>query len=91
MEVTEEIYLDCQELYKLHNSKIIEDDEEAWSEDDLNSNPQCSNDDVDFDSSYKRRTIEYWRNWDINEKIKNKRNRPLKSVQNKFRKVSSEY
>ena len=40
-------------------------------------------------SSYKR-AIEYWRNWDINKKNKNKRNRPLKSVQNKFRRVSSE-
>ena len=33
--------------------------------------------------------MEYWRNWDINEKNKNKRN-PLNSVQNKFRRVSSE-
>ena len=40
--------------------------------------------------SYKRRAVEYWTNWDINEKTKNKKNRPLKSVQNKFRKVSSE-
>ena len=40
--------------------------------------------------SYKRRAVEYWKNWDINEKTKNKKNRPLKSVQNKFRRVSSE-
>jgi len=42
LKVTEETYLDYQEPYKLHNSEIIEDNEEAWSE--LNS--QCSNDDV---------------------------------------------
>ncbi|KYN29333.1 hypothetical protein ALC57_01226 [Trachymyrmex cornetzi] len=87
LKVTEETYLNYQEPYKLHNSEIIEDDEEAWSEDNLNSHPQCSNDDADFDSSYKRRAVEYWRNWDINEKNKNKRNRPLKLVQNKFRRV----
>ena len=52
LEITE-IYLDYQKLSKLHNSEIIEDDEEAWSEDNLNSHSQCSND--DFDSSYKRR------------------------------------
>jgi len=28
LEVTEETYLDYQESYKLHNSEIIEDDEE---------------------------------------------------------------
>jgi len=75
LEVTEEIYLDYQEFYKLHNSEIIEDDEEAWSKDNLNSNLQCSNDDADFDSSYKRQVVEYWRNWNINEKNNNKRNR----------------
>ena len=91
MEVTEETYFDYQESYKLHNSEIIEDDEEAWNEENWNSHPECSNDDADFDSSYKRRAVEYWWNWDINEKNNNKRNRPLKSVQNKFRKVSSEY
>ena len=68
MKVTEETYLDYQESYKLHNSEIIEDDEEAWSEDNLNCHPQCSNDDTDFDNSYKRRAVEYWRNWDINKK-----------------------
>ena len=76
LEVTEEIYLDYQESYKLHNTEIIEDDEEARSEDNLNVHPQCSNNDADFDSSYKRRAVEYWQNWDINEK--NKRNLPLK-------------
>ncbi|KYN16345.1 hypothetical protein ALC57_11399 [Trachymyrmex cornetzi] len=90
MEVTEEPNLDYQEPYKLHNFQIIEDNEEAWSKDNLNSHPQCSNDDADFDSSYKRRPVKYWRNWNINEKYKNKRNRLLKSVQNKFRRVSSE-
>ena len=59
LEITEETYLDYQEPYKLHNSEIIED-EEAWSEDNLNL--QCSNDDTDFDSSCKRRAVEYWRN-----------------------------
>ena len=72
MEVTEEIYFDYQEPYKLHNSEIIEDDEKAWSEDNLNSHPWCSNDDADFDSSYERRAVEYWWNWDINEKNKKK-------------------
>ena len=38
----------------------------------------------------KDEAVEYWRNWNINETNKNKRNRPLKSVQNKFRRVSSE-
>ena len=33
--------------------------------------------------SFKRRAVEYWQSWDINEKNKNK-NRPLKSVQNKL-------
>jgi len=56
----------------------------------INSHSQCSNDHADFDSSYKRWAVEYWRNWDINEKNKNKRNRPLKSVQYKFRRISSE-
>ena len=63
MEITEKIYLDYQEPCKLHKSEIIED-EEAWSEDNLNSHPQCSNDDADFDSSYKRWAVEYWQNWD---------------------------
>ena len=88
MEITEEIYLDYQEFYKLHNSQIIEDDEEAWSEDNLNSHTQYSNDDAN--SSYKKQAVEYWRNWDINEKNNNKKNHPLKSMQNKFRRVSSE-
>ena len=70
LEVTEEIYLDYQESYKLHNSEIIKDNEEAWNEDNLNSHPRCSNNDADFDSSYKRRVVENWRNWDINKKIK---------------------
>jgi len=58
LEVIEEIYFDYQEPYKLYNSEIIEDDEETRNEDNLNSHPQCSNDDAhdDFDSSYKRRS-----------------------------------
>jgi len=87
LEVTEEIYLDFEEPYKLHSFEIIEDDEEAWHEDNLNSHSQCSNDDADFDSSYKRQAVEYWRNRDANNK---KRNRSLQAVQHKFRKVSSE-
>ena len=39
LEVTEEIYLDYQEPYK-HNSEIIQNDE-VWSEDNLNSHPPC--------------------------------------------------
>jgi len=35
LEVTEEIYLDYEEPYKLHSFEIIEDDEEAWNEDNL--------------------------------------------------------
>jgi len=61
-------------------------------EDNLNSHPQMMTQTLTVlikDSSYKR-TIEYWQNWDINKKNKNKRNRLLKSVQNKFRRVSSE-
>jgi len=54
LEVIEETYLDYQEPYKLHNFEIIEDDKKAWSEDNLNSHSQCSNNDADFDSSYKR-------------------------------------
>jgi len=50
LEVTKEIYLDYQEPYKLipdiQNSEIIEDKAEAWSEDNLNSHLQCSNDDT---------------------------------------------
>jgi len=41
-----------QEPYKLHNSVIVEDDEE-WSKDNLNSHTQCSNDDGDFGSLIK--------------------------------------
>lgn len=89
LEVTEEIYLDYEEPYKLHSFEIIEDDEEAWNEDNLNSHPHCSNDDTNFDSSYKRRAVEYWRHRDTDENDK-KRNRPLKVVQSKFRRVSSE-
>ena len=87
LEVTEEIYLDYQEPYKLHNSEIIEDDEEAWSEDNLNSHPQCSNYDAVINDLTVHIKDEYW---DINKKNKNKRNRPLKSVQNKFRRILSE-
>jgi len=91
LEVTEETYLDYEEPYKLHSYEIIEDDEEAWNEDYLNSHAQCSNDNADFDSSYRRRAVEYWRNWDTNEKSDNKkRYRSLQSVQSKFRRVSSE-
>lgn len=93
LEVTEETYLDYEEPYKLHSFEIIENDEEAWSKDNLNSRLQCSNDDADFDSSYKRRAVEYWRHWDTNESYERnnkKRNRSLKSVQSKFRRVSSE-
>ena len=75
LEVTEEISI--IKNYKLYNSEIIEDGEEAWSENNLNSHPQCSNDDADFESSYKRRAVKYWRNWDINEKNNNKKNRLL--------------
>jgi len=39
LEITKEIYLDYQESYKLRNSEIIEDVEEAWNEDNLNSHP----------------------------------------------------
>jgi len=80
LEVTKETYLDYQESYKLHNSEIIKNDKKAWNKDNLNSHPQCSNDYANFDSSYKRRAVEYWRNWNIDEKNKNKRNRLLKSV-----------
>jgi len=55
LEVTKETYLDYQESYKLHNSEIIKNNKKAWNKDNLNSHPQCSNDDADFDSSYKRR------------------------------------
>jgi len=58
LEVTEEIYLDFEEPYKLHSFEIIEDDEEAWNEDNLNSHSHCSSDDADFDSSYKRQAVE---------------------------------
>jgi len=61
LEVTRETYFDYQESYKLHNFEIIENDKEAWNKDNLNSQPQCSND-ADFDNSYKRRAIEHWRN-----------------------------
>ena len=45
--------------------------------DNLNSHPQCSNDDADFDSSYKRRAVEYWK-WDNKENNNNnKSNHPL--------------
>jgi len=90
LEVTEEIYLDFEESYKLHSFEIIED-EKAWNEDNLNSHSQCFNDDADFDNSYKRQAAEYWWNWDANKKDNNKkRNRSLQTVQHKFRNVSSE-
>jgi len=49
LEVTEKTCLDYQESYKLYNSELIEDDEEAWNEDNLNFYPPCSNDDADFE------------------------------------------
>jgi len=89
LKVTEEIYLDFEELYKLHSFEIIED-EEAWNKDNLNSHSQCSND-ANFDGSYKRQAVEYWRNWDTNKKDNNKkRNHSLQTVQHKFKKISSE-
>jgi len=36
LELIEETYLNYQESYKLNNFEIIEDDDEAWSEDNLN-------------------------------------------------------
>ncbi|KAL6268169.1 hypothetical protein P5V15_001266 [Pogonomyrmex californicus] len=51
LEITEKMCLDFQKHYKLHTFKIIEDDEEAWSEDNLNIY-ECLNDNVHFDSSY---------------------------------------
>jgi len=90
LEVTEEIYLDFEEPYKLHSFEIIEDDEEAWNEDNLNSHSQCSNDDADFDSSYKRQAVEYWRNWYANKKDNNKKRNSLQTVQHTFKKVSSQ-
>lgn len=91
LEITEETSLDFEEPHKFHRFEIIEDDEQAWSEDNSNFHPQCSSDNIDFDSSYKRRAVEYWRNWDANEENKDKKkNRSLKVVQNKFRRVSSE-
>ncbi|KYN38524.1 hypothetical protein ALC56_07101, partial [Trachymyrmex septentrionalis] len=93
LKITEETYFDYQESFKLHNSEIIENDKVDSSEDNLNFYPQMMTQTVlikDFDSSYRRQAVEYSRNWNVNEKNKNKRNCPLKSVQNKFRKISSE-
>jgi len=72
LEITEEIYFDFEGPYKLHSFEIIEDDEEAWNEDNLNFHSQCSNNDADFDSSYKRQAVEYWRNRNANKKNNNK-------------------
>jgi len=89
VEVTEEIYFNYEEPYKLHSFEIIED-EKAWNEDNLNSHLYCSNNDKNFDSSYKIRAVEYWRFQDTDENSNNrKRNRLLKVVQNKFRRVLS--
>ncbi|XP_071581536.1 uncharacterized protein [Temnothorax nylanderi] len=91
LKVTEEKYLGYQEPYKLHTFEIIEDGDEAWSEDNLNSHPQCLNDNENFDSFYKRRAVEYWRNWDTNARNDGKKkNRSLKLVQHHFKRVSSE-
>ena len=37
----------------------------------------------------KKQAVPYWRNENVNEKNNNERNCPLKSVQNKFKSVSS--
>ncbi|XP_067208309.1 uncharacterized protein [Linepithema humile] len=82
LEVTEETSLDYEEPDKLHTFEIIEENEEAWNENNSNShNWQCHDDD-NFDVSYKRRAVEYWRQSD-------KENRPFKSVQHTFRRISS--
>ncbi|XP_025160400.1 uncharacterized protein LOC112589848 [Harpegnathos saltator] len=75
-------------IFHYNRSRII--DEEAWGEDNLNSQPQCSNVDEDFDNSYKRRAVEYWRKRDNEENNNDRtRNRSLKSVQHAFKRVSS--
>ncbi|XP_071579285.1 uncharacterized protein, partial [Temnothorax nylanderi] len=49
------------------------------------------NDNENFDSFYKRRAVEYWRNWDTNARNDGKKkNRSLKLVQHHFKRVSSE-
>lgn len=83
LEVTEEISLDYEEPYKLHTFEIIEEDEEAWNEDDVNSRNKRCHDDDNFDVSYKRRAVEYWHG----ESKENRRS--FKSVQHRFRRVSS--
>jgi len=68
-----ETSLDYEEPHKFHRFEIVEDDEQAWNEDNSNFHPQCSSNNIDFDSSYKRRAVEYWRHWDANEGNKNKK------------------
>jgi len=64
LKIIKETYLDYQEPYKLHNSEIIEDDEEAWSEDNLNLilNVQMMTQTL----TVIKRAVKYWRNWNIN-------------------------
>lgn len=89
LEVIKETSLDFEESNQLNSFELIEDDIEAWIEDNSNSR-QCSNDDSDFDASYKKRAVEYWRYLDTNDKSNRQRHRSLKTVQHKFRRVSSE-
>lgn len=89
LEVINETSLDFEESHQLNSFELIEDDVEAWIEDNSNSR-QCSNDDSDSVASCKKRAVEHWRYLDANEKNNRQRHRSLKTVQNKFRRVSSE-
>lgn len=80
IEVIEENTLDFEEPYKDVNMEIVEDDDKEWTyNDDLG---QCIKDEEYLSHDYKQRAVEFWRSG-------HNKNLALKTVQNRFRKVSS--
>ena len=76
--------LDFQEEYKDHNAEIIEDEvQHHFPDPDIAPTNQCTADNEELDFEYKKRAVEFWRS------SKTKQNLSLKTVQNRFKKVSS--
>jgi len=77
--------LDFQEEYKEHNARIIEDEVQHHFHEPYEEAPtnQCTKDNEEIDLEYKARAVEFWRSG------KRKENLSLKTVQNRFKKVSS--
>lgn len=76
--------LDFQEEFKDHNARIIEDEvQHHFPDPDEAPTNLCTEDKEEIDFDYKVRAVEFWRSG------KRKKNLNLKTVQNRFKKVSS--